>query len=467
MSIDSKHPDYKAHIERWSLVRSVVDNDASRFIRTVDANDTSRSASYKEGAILTNFTSLTKEGLTGLVMRRDPAIEIPTTIEYLKEDATGDGRGLIQLAKQSLGEVMTTGRSGYLVDYPRRTGGTSIRDTEELKARILLYRAENIINWNIERINNKAVVKFIVLHEPTLELIEDGFEWELKDKYRLLKLDDEGNYYQALYDENFDIVDFVYPTDNNGNNLKEIPFTFVGAADNNEDIDKAPLYDLSVLNIGHYRNSADYEESVFVVGQPTIFVSGSWGIEEFKEALPQGIKFGSRAGYFLGEGGNATLVQANPNQLADEAMKSKLKQAAYIGARLIAEPGGRETAEAARLRFSSQNSALHTIVLNVDDALTKCMEFCILFMGGNKEAIDFKLNRQFYDETADPQMMLALINAFQNGLMTLEEARNELKQRNVLDVDKSMEEFNNELADQDPFVTDTGNNNANDNGQID
>lgn len=454
MSIDSKHPDYKAHIERWSLVRSVIDNDAQRFIRTVDANDTSRSASYKEGAILTNFTALTKEGLTGLVMRRDPTIEIPTSIEYLTEDATGDGRGLSQLAKQSLGEVMTTGRAGYLVDYPRREGGTSIRDTEELKARILLYRSENVINWNVERINNKAVIKFIVMYEPTLELIEDSFEWELKDKYRLLKLDDEGNYFQALYDENFDIVDFVYPTDNNGNNIKEIPFCFIGAADNNEDIDKAPLYDLSVLNIGHFRNSADYEESVFVVGQPTIFVSGSWGIDEFKEALPQGIKFGSRAGYFLGEGGNASLVQANPNQLADEAMKSKLKQAAYIGARLISEPGGRETAEAARLRFSSQNSALHTIVLNVDDALIKAMGFCTLFMGGNAEEIEFKLNRQFYDESADPQLIAQSIMLFDRGLVSREEIRDDLKQKNVIDVDKTIEELDEELLNTDPFMVD-------------
>ena len=451
MSIDSQHPDYKAHLNRWQLVRSVIDNDAQKFIRTVDANDDVRSASYKEGAILTNFTSLTKEGLQGLVFRREPKIELPTEIEYLKEDATGDGRGLMQLAKQTLGEVMVTGRAGLLVDYPRNNGGTSIRDTEELKARILMYRTENIINWNVERVNNKSVIKFVVLYEPTLELVNE-FEWELKDKYRLLKLDDEGNYFQAVYDENFDIVDFVFPVDNRGNNLKEIPFSFVGAADNNEDIDKAPLYDLAVLNIGHYRNSADYEESVFVVGQPTIFVSGSWGIEEFKEALPQGIKFGSRAGYFLGEGGNASLVQANPNQLADEAMKSKLKQAAYIGARLISEPGGRETAEAARLRFSSQNSALHTIVLNVDDAIEKSLGFCINYMGGDLSSIEFKLNRQFYDESADPNLIAQSIMLFDRGLISREEIRDDLKQKNVLDVDKTIEELEDELANTDPFV---------------
>lgn len=455
MPIDTQHPEYQKHLDRWKLVRSVVDNDAKRFIRDVDTSDAARNVQYKEGAILTNFTSLTKEGLTGLVYRRAPSVELPPELEYLKVDATGDGRGLEQFSKQVLCESLVAGRSGILVDFPRNTGGVSIRDTEDLKARMIMYKAENIINWDIERKGSKDVIKYVVLFEPTLEHPEnDPFGWELKDKYRLLALDEEGFYYQAVYDESLELVDLVYPTDMNGQGIMEIPFCFVGAADNNAETDKAPLYDIALVNIGHYRNSADFEEAVFVVGQPTIFVSGSWGIEEFKEALPQGIKFGSRAGYFLGEGGDAKLVQANPNQLAQEAMRSKEKQVAAIGARLIAEPGGRETAEAARMRYSSQNSALHTVVLNVDLAILKALVYCTVYMGGNPDSASFKLNRQFYDESADPNLIAQTIMLYQNALITKKEARDELKQRSMLDVDKSHEEFEDELESTDPFIDD-------------
>lgn len=465
MAIDSQHPEYKAHLERWKLVRSVVDNDATRFIRDVDPSDAVRNSQYKSGAILTNFTSLTKEGLTGLVYRRAPQIELPSELEYLKEDATGDGRGLEQLSKQILGESLTAGRCGVLVDFPRNTGGISIRDTQDLKAKLIVYRAENIINWEVERKGSKDVIKFVVLFEPTLEHPEnDPFGWELKEKYRLLALDEEGFYYQAEFSEETDTqgikylaeVKRVYPTDYNGKNLTEVPFCFVGAADNNAEVDKAPLYDIALVNIGHYRNSADFEEAVFVVGQPTIFVSGSWGIEEFKEALPQGIKFGSRAGYFLGENGNAQLVQANPNQLAQEAMRAKEKQIAAIGARLIAEPGGRETAEAARMRYSSQNSALHTVVLNVDLAIIKALNYCIVYMGGNPESISFKLNRQFYDESADPNLIAQTILLYDRGLISREEIRDDLKQKNVIDVDKTIEDLEEELANTDPFAGNGG-----------
>jgi hypothetical protein len=462
MAINNPHPNYEATKSKWFLVRSVIDNAAQSFIRTVDSKDAPRSKTYIQNAILTNFTSLTKEGLTGLVFRRDPKIEIPDELQYLLDDAVGDDRGLMQLAKQSLGEVMITGRHGLLTDFPRSKGGVSIADTENLQAHIIPYKAENIINWNIERVDGKAVVKFIVLHEPTLALVDD-FDWELKDKYRLLKLDDEGNYYQAIYDENLDIEDFVYPLDKNGNNLKEIPFAFVGSEDNNEEMDKAPLLDLATLNIGHYRNSADYEESVFVVGQPSLFVSSDWGVQEFNEALPNGIKIGARQGHFLGPNGQAMLLQANANQMSAEAMRDKLKQAAYIGARLISEPGGRETAEGVKIRFSSQNSALHTIVMNEDDAIEKSLKFCTWFMGGNPEEILFKLNREFYPETADPQLIAQNIMLYQNAVISREEFRDDLKQKNVIDIDKTDEEFEEELLNSDPFIGDV---NANDDEQI-
>ena len=457
MPIESKHPDYKAYEDRWDLVRSVIENKAQKFIRTVDSTDEGRNTQYREGAILTNFTALTQEGLSGLVFRRAPFIELPDELEYLTLDATGDGRGLEQLAKQVLNEVMITGRAGLLTDYPRNEGGVSIKDTENLKARLILYKAENIINWDTKKVGSDTVINWIVLYEPTLEHPEDDpFEWELVDKYRLLALDKDGNYYQQVYDKDGDLLDVVFPTDLNGNNLRQIPFCFVGSEDNNEEIDKAPLYDIAMVNIGHYRNSADFEEAVFVVGQPTIFVSGSWGVEEFREALPEGINFGSRAGYFLGENGNAQLVQANPNQLASEAMKSKEKQIAAVGARIIAPPGGRETAEAARLRYSSQNSSLHTIVLNIDLAIVKSLGYCTIYMGGDPLTVEFELNRRFYDETADPNLIAQSIMLFDRGLLSREEVRDELKQKNMLDVNKSIEELDEELADTDPFVSEDG-----------
>lgn len=453
MTISSRHPEYKNNYQRWCLVDSVISNTAQEFIRKVDDNDSERNRQYVAGAILTNFTALTKEGLQGLVFRREPAIELPSELEYLRSDATGDGRGLEQVSREVLGKVLDNGRAGILVDFPRNEGSVSILDTQDLKAKLIPYDAKHIINWETKKIGSEEVLKYVVLHEPSHEHPEnDPFEWVPVDKYRLLGLDDEGNYFQAVYDEKEELQELIYPTGINGSALNRIPFCFVGAADNNTSVDKAPLYDLAILNIGHYRNSADYEESVFVVGQPSLFVFTDVDKETFTDYNPSGVKFGARNGHIFDAAGKASLLQANPNQLAEQAMNSKMKQAAFIGARLISEPGGRETAEAARLRFSSQNSALHVVVKNVDLAIMKALEYCTWYMSGNPEEISFKLNRIFYDESADPNLIAQAIMLFDRGLMSREEIRDDLKQKNLIDVDKSIEELDEELADTDPFT---------------
>lgn len=420
MPVDSTHPEYDKACKRWCLVRSVVDNDAQRWIRTVDMTDPIRSDQYKQDAILTNFTRLTKIGLTGLVFRRPAAIDVPEQLQYLMDDATGYDFGLEQLSQQVIGEVLTTGRYGLLVDYPTE-------DNQGNEARIKPYLAESIINWKYKEIGSEYKLSLLVLKECIDETSEDGFEWIERIQYRVLILDQANVYHQVLYNEKGEITGSTVPVDYNGKPLNEIPFTFVGSENNDACMDSIPLFDLAVVNLGHYRNSADYEESIFVTGQPFIVINlGETNEEEFRQANPNGIKFGSRAGLTVGMGGSAQLLQANPNQLADTAMKRKEEQAAAIGARLIAPPGGRETAEAARIRFGSQNSALYTITKNVSLAFETCLDFVALFMMESPSDSAFELNDQFYEEDADPNLIAQEIMLVQAGVMTREEVRTNL-----------------------------------------
>ena len=80
--------------------------------------------------------------------------------------------------------------------------------------------------------------------------------------------------------------------------MKEIPFTFVGAQNNDPSIDESPLYDIAMINLGHYRNSADYEESVFWCGQAQPWISGL--DEQWRDWMEKnGVYVGSRAPMML------------------------------------------------------------------------------------------------------------------------------------------------------------------------
>lgn len=426
MPVSAQHVEYKASIKRWILVRSIVNNDAKMLIREVDYQDPLRSQQYRDDAILTNFTRLTKEGLKGLVFRRPATIDVPEQLQYLLEDTTGYNIGLEQFAQEAIGEVLETGKYGILVDYPENP-------TSDVVARLKPYCAEAIINWRYQEYGSEYKLQMVVLKENVFAKGDDKFDWIPEVQYRVLFLDENGMYNQEVWNQNEIITTPAFmPSDYKGQPLDEIPFQFIGAETNDATLDTIPLYDLAVVNLGHYRNSADYEESIFVTGQPMVVINlGDHNEQEFRAANPGGIRFGSRSGLIVGAGGSATLVQANANQLAQAAMNDKKSDAASIGARLISPPGGRETAEAARIRFGSQNSALYTVTKNTSLGLEQCFEWAAEFMMEAPVESEIELNNQFYEEDADPNLIASEMMLFDRGLMTGEEVRMNLDKSGI------------------------------------
>lgn len=438
MPVNSTSPEYDKIKCKWDLVRSVVDNDAQKWIRTVDCDDPNRSQQYKNDAILTNFTRLTKVGLTGLVFRKPSNIELAPGLEYLAEDATGYGFGLDQLAQQTIGEILLTGRYGMLADFPQ----TKSENPDNDYARLRPYTAESIINWRYEEFGSKYKPVLIVLKECIKVILDDPFVPKLQDQYRVLLLNPEGIYQQVLYNQDLEICSGypMTPLDYNGVPLNEIPFVFIGSENNDSTLDNIPLYDLAVVNLGHYRNSADLEESIFIVGQPFLVVNvGETSAEEFAQANQNGLSFGSRGGLILSAGGDAKLLQANSNQMVSAEMKRKEEQAFQIGARLIIPTVGRETAEAARIRYGAQNSALYILTKNVSSAIEQALDHVAKFQLETPEDSVFELNDQFYEDSADAAVLAQEIMMFDRGILSAEEIRDNLKNVAVLPPDADSE----------------------------
>jgi hypothetical protein len=246
MAVDSTHPEYRAALERWTLVRDVVHNKAKGYIRTVDVNDPARSAQYRDDAILTNFTRLTKEGLTGLIFRKPETVDLPEEMDYMYDDATGSGLNLHQLAKFISSEVQQTGRIGLLVDHPTRVEMGSIVDDEltQMKPRIKPYAAESIINWATTTVGSKTVLSMVVLKECVEYMVD--FVWVQEEQYRVLYLNENFEYQQDLYNSESEVIVQGVPVlDADGRAFNHIPFYFIGSDNNDSAIDHIPLYDLA------------------------------------------------------------------------------------------------------------------------------------------------------------------------------------------------------------------------------
>jgi len=425
MPVNIPHPAYRDASEKWKIVRAIIDNSAMEYLAEVDPNDPLRTEQYKNNALLTNFTKLTRDGLLGLIFLSDPKITLPPELNYLLKDATGSGLSLIQLAQLLCGDIMETGKFGILVDHSRQDISLNIETPDS--CRLIPYNAESILNWRLSRVNGQDQLILLVLQEQILvqSSEKDEFVFEFHPQYRVLRLTN-GVYTQQLYNRELQPVGpVVTPTKADGSTFNYIPFGIFGTENNDMACDNPTLYDLARLNLQHYRNSADLEESIFIVGQPTPVINiGDIPYDQWEAANGGKFKSGSRGGIIVGLGGQAQLLQAQPNNLVTQAMKDKIADAVSIGGRLIAPPGGRETADAARIRYSSQNSALYILTKNVNRGLVAILKWaCDFTKGADPSNIDFILNDQFYEEGADYNLIAQAWMGFDRGVITAQEIR--------------------------------------------
>jgi len=464
MPVSTQHPDYSKYINVWTQTRDAVrgavavkekkhaylpvpDNDSGDERK---GTETVRYRQYMKRALYTNFTGRTKNALVGAAFRKNPNIELPEGLEYLRKDATGDGLSLTQLAKDELSNLLETGRSVFLVDFPQTDETLTAEDVARMniRASIIPYTAEQVINWKSDVVNGRRVLTSVTIAENYLKPL-DEFDHSTEVQYRVLRLR-EGGYSQQIYRDDEPYTNETYPRKANGQTWDIIPIMFVGSKNNDSTIDDAPLADIAEVNIAHFRNSADYEESCFIVGQPSLFLTHSLSFEQFQQYNPQGIKLGSRAGHVLGDTGSATLLQADPNQLVSAAMSAKEQQMVAIGARIITDRADRETAEAAKIRFASENSVLGDVVLNLSEGLMQCIEWVGEYMGVEGDPT-FQINNEFYDKALDPQLIMSMVTLLDRDIIAERDIFDRLKSAGIVNPERQLDDVRDESGMSSPI----------------
>jgi hypothetical protein len=183
---------------------------------------------------------------------------------------------------------------------------------------------------------------------------------------------------------------------------------------------------LADMNLSHYRTSADLEHGRHFTALPTPYVTGvdaeselSIGAES-AWVLPDP---SSRAGYleFSGQGLRAL----------ETAMDQKRSMMASLGAQLLeGQKAGVEASETLRLRQNSEMSALMKAVKTVESGLNHAFEYMTEWEGGNQ--ISVSINTDFSDTKIDPQVMTALMQAWQSGAISHETFLWNLKRGEIL-----------------------------------
>lgn len=438
----------------WQTIRDVLDGEhkvkaaTTRYLPQPNPTDTSkenkeRYVAYLLRAVFYNATARTVQGLSGHVFAKDPTVTLPETLSFLVENVDGNGTPLLTFGKCVLESVLAFNRAGILSDFTSTQGTATLEDirTGKIRPRLLYYRPEQIINWRVS--GESKTLLMLVLKEDE-EVVQDEFVISTSAVYRVYRKEDDGRVSVQVYrrpesarlGQTGDVAQVVpdakqYITDAAGKPFTEIPFSCLSLIGNSMQVLTPPIMDLVNINLGHYRNSADYEESVFQVGQPTPWVSGlseQW----VKNVLGGVLRLGSRSAIPLPNGAQCGLLQAQPNTLVAEAMQMKQDQMIALGAKLVQDRTVQRTAKEAGIENATELSVLTAAALAVSMGVQRALRFAGMWVSGvDPNKIVYELNKDFALSNMTAEERNTLMTEWQGGAISFGEMREGLRRAGV------------------------------------
>jgi len=372
---------------------------------------------YLSRALFYGATGQTLNSLIGAAFRIDPTFKADL-IDYAQQDVDGSGVSIFQQAQMVLAELLKKGRAGLLVDYPRTDTAISIAEqkAQAIRPNIALYDTKQIINWRVDKVGGKYLTTLVVLCEKISEVSDASeFVTEEIDQFRVLKLVD-GQYTVEIHRDD-KLIDSYVPLDASGRAWDIIPFQIVGSEANTWAINPIPLEPLARVNLAHYRNSADHEDSVFLCGQPQAYMTGL--SEEWRDDLDKrGVYIGSRVLLPLPVGGTFGFAQAAENTLVRQAMMDKEEQMKGLGALIMQQGSAVKTATQSNNEQAVQQSVLTLCVANLNEAYMTCIGWMLRFITSTPPTdYIFEVKQNFVQAAPDAQMLTALQGMNQAGII--------------------------------------------------
>jgi Domain of unknown function (DUF4055) len=475
MPIHSKHIQYDDGIKKkWKHIRDCLDEaeikkEARVYLPQPPGRDDDDYQVFLERAFFYGVCGWTLLGMIGAIFRKPGKIELPDSIKYLADDVDGMGCGAFEQAKDTCNNSLPIGRHGLFLDFPQSKEKMSVYQESEsnLRFRIASFSAEDIINWKEGEFGGIRKLTMVVLKEAYYK-DEDDFKQSKAVRYRCLRLTGDGYEMQVwtpkveepVRDEDYEIE--VHNPTFQKERIQFIPFTFIGSENNKPDIDPPPFYSLAKANVSHYQDSADWQDAVFMVGQPTLYMSGM--TQEFIDILRADklypFKMGSRTLLPLPEGGDVGLVESKADKsLIERSMDRKERLMAMLGARLVEEKKQTEATETHRMREGAKTSVLRNVVDGVEKAYQKIFNWAAEFSGSDAGKVDFQLNHDFFEQSMSADEALKWTQVWQMRGLAKSDFHSLMQKGEVISPGRSREDVDSDLAEETadiPRVNDGG-----------
>lgn len=471
MAIDSEHPDYTKRKAQWSKLRDCNEGQeaihaaGATYLPKLSGQSDAEYKAYLNRALFYGATARTIDGLTGMVFRKAPVIEVPAGLKDMINDVTLDGLDLTGFAEEVVEDVVEVGRCGILVDHPVTPTNATKAVAESLNIRPFLkhYDAEAIFNWKTASRNNALVLTQVRLWE-TVATGTDEFDDSERKQIRILDLNELGQYRQRVFvekkvvgidGEKWELLEGseVIPL-KNGAPLNFIPFYFVGVKNGLPDAEKPPLIDLANANLSHYVSTADLEHGAHFTGLPTAVITGHSDEVVEGVAAPE-YRIGSATAWvFPNAETNVKYLEFEGKGLdsLEQRVTKKEEYMAALGARMLApEKKAVEAADTANIHRSGETSVLASLAASASQAIEDAVRFMAEWAGmsGN---VTFKLNSDFTAVKMSAQELTALFQTYQGGGMAFADFLWNLKKGEIIQEERTENDIRSEIETANPFT---------------
>jgi hypothetical protein len=404
---------------------------------------------YKSFAEFPELVSLSLMGIQGLIHRRPPEIELPSQLEYLRETATPDGKSLEDLWVDATREIFLTGRMGLLPEV--------YKDSVFL----CFYGAEFITNWHKIKSGSGNTASLVTLWEPTEEVIDgQDFATQIVDYYRVLRLDDAGQYVEELWKdevkaastgekiESTMLEEYPIVPSRMGANWDFIPFVPINAVNTEFDIGSIPLLPVAQKSLDVYRKRATYNRTLYLKGDPPMLRTGFSPTEaETANTVGGGVVWDAanpeaKASYIEPTGDS---IPAQREAIADDFEEAR--QA--VGRLLDDKKQGIESGEALRERRAAQSVTMVGVLTAAAEGFERALKNVTVVMGGDSDKVVFKPNLDFMSAEITAEDVVKFTTAKNQGAPLANETIHGIYRRGGL-TDLEFEAEQELIDDEDP-----------------
>jgi len=450
--ITDQHSEYSKRIAQWRRCRdflagtdALLEHDiamggvAGAYIEKLsDKQSQTEYGSYLRRALYDNTVKRIRNSLLGLVFAKEPIMAVPAGVSYLETDIDMMETPLAEFCESVVSEVMSVGRCGVLIDRPPADINASRAEAESIASRpyLALYKAETIINWTMERINNRFMVTRVVLDEGNdvyreLRLMNGSYAVIMWEKVRNAEGKATGDHVASAP---------VFPAMGSGP-IKAIPFWFFGPQSGAVETVEPPMLDIANIAKSHYQSSADLEHARFACSVPTPYFVG-FSAQEVETLALGGLNgihstnTEAKVGYleYTGKG----------TEPLEKAIDQKYAMMARHSIDMLADRGQAEAVGTIRMKVSVQTATLSDMSRSVSRLLSQAVTFAAKW-GGASQPAEIELNTEYSADGIDPQEITAIMAGVIQGTIPVIDFIRRLRKVGLIEADRTDEDIMGDL----------------------